>query len=40
MAVNWKKAEEYVKAGKGQKRAVKYAHNIYDENNTYGNFYN
>ena len=31
MAVNWKKAEEYVKAGKGQKRSVKYAHNIYDE---------
>jgi nitrous-oxide reductase len=31
MAVNWKKAEEYVKAGKGQKRAVKYAHNVYDE---------
>ena len=31
IAVNWKKAEEYVKAGKGQKRAVKYAHNIYDE---------
>jgi nitrous-oxide reductase len=31
MAVNWKKAEEYVKAGKGQKQSVKYAHNIYDE---------
>lgn len=31
MAVNWKKAEEYVKAGKGKKQAVKYAHNIYDE---------
>ncbi len=31
MAVNWKKAEEYAKAGKGQKRAVKYAHNVYDE---------
>ena len=31
IAVNWKKAEEYLKAGKGQKRAVKYAHNIYDE---------
>jgi nitrous-oxide reductase len=32
MAVNWKKAEEYVKAGKGKKQAVKYAHNIYDDN--------
>lgn len=31
MAVNWKKAEEYVKAGKGKKQTVKYAHNIYDE---------
>jgi nitrous-oxide reductase len=31
MAVNWKKAEEYVKAGKGVKKAVKYAHNKYDE---------
>jgi nitrous-oxide reductase len=31
MAVNWKKAEEYVKAGKGRKQAVKYAHNYYDE---------
>lgn len=31
MCVNWKKAEEYVKAGKGQKRSVKYAHNLYDE---------
>jgi nitrous-oxide reductase len=31
MCVNWKKAEEYVKAGKGKKEAVKYAHNIYDE---------
>ncbi|HRG34288.1 MAG TPA: nitrous oxide reductase, partial [Saprospiraceae bacterium] len=31
MAVNWKKAEEYLKAGKGQKRTVKYAHNVYDE---------
>lgn len=27
MAVNWKKAEEYIKAGKGKKVAVKYAHN-------------
>ncbi|MGJ7033279.1 Sec-dependent nitrous-oxide reductase [Niabella hirudinis] len=31
MAVNWKKAEEYVKAGKGKKQAVKYAHNKYDD---------
>lgn len=32
MAVNWKKAEEYLKQGKGRKEAVKYAHNVYDEN--------
>jgi nitrous-oxide reductase len=31
MAVNWKKAEEYVKAGKGQKESVKYAHNVYSD---------
>lgn len=31
MAVNWKKAEEYIKAGKGKKVSVKYAHNKYDE---------
>lgn len=31
MAVNWKKAEEYVKAGKGKKQAVEYAHNTYNE---------
>lgn len=31
MAVNWKKAEEYVKAGKGTKVPVNYAHNIWDE---------
>ena len=31
MAVNWKKAEEYLKAGKGKKEAVKYAHNVYDD---------
>lgn len=31
LAVNWKKAEEYLKAGKGQKVAVKYASNRYDE---------
>lgn len=31
MAVNWKKAEEYLKAGKGRKVACKYAHNTYNE---------
>jgi len=31
MAVNWKKAEEYLKAGKGKKVSVKYAHNVYNE---------
>lgn len=31
MAVNWKKAEEYVKAGKGKKQPVKYAHNKFNE---------
>jgi nitrous-oxide reductase len=31
LAVNWKKAEEYVKQGKGRKQAVKYAHNKYNE---------
>ncbi|MCO5238486.1 MAG: Sec-dependent nitrous-oxide reductase [Chitinophagaceae bacterium] len=31
MAVNWKKAEEYLKAGKGKKVAVKYAHNKYSD---------
>lgn len=31
MAVNWKKAEEYIKAGKGKKQTVKYAHNTWDE---------
>lgn len=31
MAVNWKKAEEYAKAGKAQKRAVQYAHNTYND---------
>ncbi len=31
VAVNWKKAEEYLKAGKGQKQKVKYAHNKFDE---------
>lgn len=28
-AVNWKKAEEYLKAGKGKKEKAHYAHNIY-----------
>ena len=31
MAVNWKKAAELIKAGKGRKQAVKYASNRYDE---------
>ncbi|WP_313189540.1 Sec-dependent nitrous-oxide reductase [Sphingobacterium sp.] len=32
LAVNWKKAEEYLKAGKGKKvTGLKYAHNKYDE---------
>ncbi len=31
MCVNWKKAEEYVKAGKAVKKSVKYAHNVYDD---------
>lgn len=31
MAVNWKKAEEYIKAGKGKKMPVRYAHNRWDE---------
>ncbi len=31
MAVNWKKAEEYLKAGKGKKIPTKYAHNVYNE---------
>jgi nitrous-oxide reductase len=31
MAVNWKKAEEYIAAGKGEKVKAKYAHNWYDE---------
>jgi nitrous-oxide reductase len=31
MAVNWKKAEEYVKAGKAQKKNVSYAHNIHND---------
>ncbi|HKR07179.1 MAG TPA: Sec-dependent nitrous-oxide reductase [Bacteroidia bacterium] len=31
IAINWKKAEEYVKAGKGEKRKTKYMHNLLDE---------
>ncbi len=31
MAVNWKKAEEYMQAGKGKKVKSKYAHNVLDE---------
>lgn len=31
MAVNWKKAEEYLAAGKAKKIPAKYAHNVYDE---------
>jgi nitrous-oxide reductase len=31
MAVNWKKAQEYARAGKGKKQAVRYAHNVLDE---------
>ncbi|HAT64212.1 MAG TPA: nitrous oxide reductase, partial [Flavobacteriaceae bacterium] len=30
-AVNWKKAEEYIKAGKGKMMPAKYAHNVYNE---------
>jgi nitrous-oxide reductase len=31
LAVNWKKAEEYLKAGKGKKEKVRYARNTWDE---------
>lgn len=31
MAVNWKKAEEYLAQGKGKKEKTKYAHNVYDD---------
>ncbi len=31
MAVNWKKAEAYLKAGKARKQTVRYAHNTYSE---------
>jgi nitrous-oxide reductase len=30
-AINWKKAEEYIAQGKGQKQTVKYAHNQYSD---------
>lgn len=31
VAVNWKKAEEYAKSGKGHKMPASYAHNTFDE---------
>jgi nitrous-oxide reductase len=31
LAVNWKKAEEYLRAGKAKKQNVRYAHNIMNE---------
>lgn len=31
MAVNWKKAEEYLKAGKANKVKARYAHNVYSD---------
>jgi len=31
MAVNWKKAEEYVRQGKGVKKKASYSHNLLDE---------
>src|ERR1051325_6411611 len=31
MCVNWKKAEEYLKAGKAKQQTVAYAHNVYSE---------
>ncbi len=31
MAVNWKKAEEYIKAGKGKMEKVRYAHNTWND---------
>ena len=31
LAVNWKKAEEYLAKGKGKKEAAKFAHNVYNE---------
>lgn len=32
LALNWKKLEEYLKAGKAKEVKANYAHNIYDEN--------
>ncbi|HEX6332591.1 MAG TPA: Sec-dependent nitrous-oxide reductase [Flavisolibacter sp.] len=31
MAINWKKAQEYARSGKGKKQSVTYAHNVLDE---------
>lgn len=31
LAINWKKAAELIKSGKGRKVKTKYAHNVYDE---------
>ena len=31
MAVNWKRAEEYIKAGKGKMEKARYAHNTWDD---------
>lgn len=31
LAINWKKVEEYLKAGKGETVKCRYAHNMYDE---------
>ncbi|MDD2985302.1 Sec-dependent nitrous-oxide reductase [Flavobacterium sp.] len=31
MAVDWKKAEEYIKAGKGRKEKARYAHNTWND---------
>jgi nitrous-oxide reductase len=33
VAINWKKAEEYVKAGKGKKVPTEYYHNVLSEEN-------
>lgn len=32
MAVNWKKAEQYAREGKGKMVPAEYAHNVYDDN--------
>lgn len=31
VAINWKKAEEYINAGKGKKMSTEYYHNLYNE---------